>query len=68
MLPWGVIEWGLRLAVLLIEGVPAEQRRASAVQWFWMWWPLTKLSLPKEQREQIEQMMKSIGAADAGGK
>ena len=47
--------------VLLIEGIPPEQRRASAIAWFWMWWPLAKLWLKKEQEEQILAVMNLIG-------
>lgn len=63
--PWAVIEWILRLVVLLIEGIPPEQRRATAIAWFWMWWPVTKLWLKKEQQDQIEQIMNSIGKPEA---
>lgn len=57
ILPWGVIEWGLRLAVLLIEGQPPELRRASALLWFWRTWPLLKLGLHDNVARQIEAMM-----------
>lgn len=60
MLPWGVVEWALRLVCLLIEGTPMEQRRATALQWFWMWWPVTKGLLKPEQQKQIEDVMKGV--------
>ena len=63
ILPWGVIEWGLRLIVLLIEGIPPELRRASALSWYYAWWPIVKIGLNKEQREQIEKIMIDVTAA-----
>ena len=60
-MPWGVIEWLLRLICLLIEGVPIEQRRATAVAWFWMWWPLVKGAIKnKDHQAQIESLMNSV--------
>ena len=56
-MPFTVIEWALRLACLIIEGIPPEQRRATAIAWFWMWWPVGKLWLNEEQRKQIEGIM-----------
>lgn len=64
LLPWGVIEWALRLICLIIEGVPIEQRRATAMQWFYIWWPLGKLLVPKEYHTQIESIMKNIKPDD----
>lgn len=62
-MPWGVIEWGLRLVCLLIEGIPPAQRIATAIVWFWMWWPVGKLWVKdKDTREQVERIMKSIQA------
>lgn len=61
MLPWGVVEWALRLVCLLIEGTPIEQRQATALQWFWMWWPVTKGLLKPEQQKQIEDVMQGVG-------
>ncbi|MGH2360053.1 MAG: hypothetical protein ACRDGM_05865 [bacterium] len=60
-MPWTVIEWALRLVVLLIEGIPPAQRAATAVTWFWMWWPVAKLWLTKDQEEKIEKIMDQIG-------
>lgn len=57
-MPLAVIEWALRLACLIIEGIPPEQRRATAIAWFWMWWPIGKLWLKEEQRKQVEEIMK----------
>jgi len=64
LLPWGVIEELLKLIRLIIEGVPIEQRRAEAVKWFYLWWPLSKLLVPKEYHAQIESIMKSIKPDD----
>lgn len=61
-MPWTVIEWALRLVVLLIEGIPPEQRQATALIWFWMWWPIGKLWVKDEAvRNQIEDIMTKIG-------
>ena len=60
-MPWGAIEAGFRFATLLLEGIPPEQRRAQALAWFWMWWPVAKLWLKKEQREQVEGIMANVG-------
>ena len=57
-MPWTAIEMALRLACLILEGIPIEQRRATALQWFWTWWPITKGTLPKDVQEQIEKIMK----------
>lgn len=59
-MPWTTIEWVLRLICLLIEGIPPEQRRATAITWFWMWWPMAKWWLNKEQETQIEAIMKGV--------
>ncbi len=56
-MPTAIIEYALKLACLILEGIPVEQRRASAVQWFWMWWPLTKNMLKPEQQKQVEEIM-----------
>lgn len=51
----------LDLVIKLLDGVPVEQRRAQAIAWFWTWWPVSKIFLKKEQEEQIEKIMRSIG-------
>ena len=62
-MPWTVIELALRLVILLLEGIPPEQRKATALVWWHMWWPVGKLWIrDKDQREQIEQIMKDAGA------
>jgi len=43
-MPWTVVEVALRLAILLIEGVPPELRRATATAWFWGTWWMWKLN------------------------
>lgn len=53
----------LKLITLLLEGVPIEQRRATAITWFWLNWPLAKLFLkmgrtPQDVIDQIEAGMK----------
>lgn len=53
----GAIEAVCRLVTTILEGIPVEQRRATALSWFWMWWPVTKRFLNKEQQEQIERIM-----------
>lgn len=58
MLPFGLIEQALKLATLLIEGIPPAQRQATAITWFWMWWPVAKLWLKPEQEKQIEALMR----------
>lgn len=63
MLPWGAIEQALRLANLLIEATPIEQRRANAIAWFWLWWPAMKAFLSKDQEAQIEGIMNQIPKA-----
>lgn len=50
-MPWNLIEWGLRLACLILEGVPVEARRATAMAWFWGTWPLLKLNPEIAKRE-----------------
>lgn len=57
-MPLGVIEWALRLACLIIEGIPPDQRRATALVWWSMWYPVGKLWLSEEQRKQVEAIMK----------
>jgi len=59
-MPWSVVEAALRLACLIIEGIQVEQRRATALQWFWMWWPLTKGLLKADQQKQIEEIMGEV--------
>lgn len=64
LIPWAVIEWVLRLVVLLLEGIPAEQRRATAIIWFWMWFPIGKWWLNADQQKQILEIMNSIPKPD----
>jgi len=59
-MPWGIVEQALRLVNLLLEGQPPEVRRAQALAWFHMWWPLGKLFLRQEQREQIEGILAGL--------
>lgn len=59
-----VIEAGLRLSALIIEGIPVEQRRAQSLIWFHLWWPATKLLLkaakaPDDVIDAIEAAMKN---------
>lgn len=60
MIPLGLLEQAIKLIILLIEGIPPEQRRATAIAWFWMWWPAAKLFLRTEQEQQIEAIMNKI--------
>lgn len=60
MLPWGAVEAIAKVVALLLEGVPAEQRQASAVIWFYLWYPLAKTFLSKEQEKQIEAIMSQL--------
>lgn len=62
-MPLGVIEAALRLACLLIEGTPMEQRRATALAWWALWWPLGKLILAR-QPEVIKQIDAIMGAGE----
>jgi hypothetical protein len=57
MIPLATIELALRLAILILEGIPPEQRRASAMLWWEMWWPLLKETIPEAKRKQIEETM-----------
>lgn len=58
-MPLAVIEWALRLACLIIEGIPPEQRRATAIAWWHMWWPAGKWFIKDEGlRKEIETIMK----------
>lgn len=52
-MPWGVIEWGLRLACLLLEGVAIEQRQATARAWFYGTWQFLKLN-PEIAKHEAE--------------
>lgn len=58
LIPLGILEQVLKLVNTLIEGIPAEQRRATAIAWFWLWWPVAKLWLTDEQEKQIEAIIK----------
>jgi hypothetical protein len=58
-----VIGEALKLVNLILEGVPVEQRRAQAIAWFWLTWPILKQWLklagaPDDAAEQIEALMK----------
>lgn len=64
MLPWGAVEAIAKVVVLILEGVPVEQRRASALVWFHMWYPLAKLFLSKEQEKQVEAILAKLGAPE----
>jgi hypothetical protein len=58
-MPFGVIEQALKLAILLIEGTPPEQRRAQALTWWHAWWPIVKVFVRDEEaRHKIEEMMR----------
>lgn len=48
----------LRLANTLLEGVPVEQRRAQALAWWAMTWPLVRPFVPAEVRDKIEALMR----------
>lgn len=65
MLPWGAVEAIAKVVGLILEGVPVEQRRASALVWFHMWYPLAKLFLSPAQEKQIEAIMAKIGPPPA---
>lgn len=68
LLPWTVVELILRIVILLLEGVPVEMRRATAIQWFWTWWPLGKRLLKKEYQGEVEAAMKGTdGPAQPNG-
>lgn len=56
----------LKLIILILEGVPVEQRKAQALIWFHLWWPLTKslLRLNGTPPEVFEQVEKLVGAID----
>lgn len=62
-MPWTTIELALRLSILILEGIPAEQRQAQAIAWFWLWWPVLKLGLSDSQERQILAVMEKIGRA-----
>ncbi len=67
-MPWTIIELALRLAILLLEGIPPEQRRATAIVWWNMWWPIGKLWVKdKGQREQIDAMMAKAAQSPGPG-
>lgn len=58
-----VIAEGLKLANTILEGVPVDQRRAQAMAWFWLTWPILKPWLkvagtPDDAIAQIEALMK----------
>lgn len=59
-MPWTVIEIALRLVILLLEGIPPEQRKATAIVWWNMWWPIGKLWLKEDQRAQVESIMAGV--------
>ena len=55
-----VIEQVLRLINNLIEGTPMEQRRAVALGWYRVTWPLLAWAIPEAQRKQIEELMATV--------
>lgn len=55
----GLIREALRLINNLLEARPPEVRAAQSIQWFQMWWPLTRLFIPGDARVQIEGIMKA---------
>ncbi len=59
-MPTAIVEQALRLVILILEGIPPEQRQAQAIAWFYLWWPVAKLFLKKEQEQQIEAIMATI--------
>ena len=55
-----LIQAGLELAKTILDGIPARQRAATALAWFWAWWPLMRLAIPAEQAAMIETEMKKV--------
>jgi hypothetical protein len=53
-----LIQTGLELAKTILDGIPPKQRAATALAWFWAWWPLMKIAIPPEQAAMIETEMK----------
>lgn len=59
-LPFGLVEQALRLINNLLEARSPAQRNAEARIWFWKFWPILRIGIKKEQREQIEAIMNEL--------
>jgi hypothetical protein len=59
MVPWGAVEAVANLATELLRGVPIQQRRATALMWFGLWWPIIKpfLAVDPALVQKIEDAM-----------
>ncbi len=55
-----LIQAALEIVKIILQGIPEKQRSVTALAWFWAWWPLMKLVIPKEQADVIEKAMKGI--------
>lgn len=59
-MPFGLFEQLLKLFNLLIEGMPIEQRRANALIWFHLTWPIVAPLIPLEDRKAIEEAISKV--------
>lgn len=50
-----IVELGLRLAILILEGVPPELRKAQALLWWGLWKPFVWPFLDESTRAAIEE-------------
>lgn len=63
----GLVNGIVRLLTVMLEGVPVEQRTASATVWFFLWWPLGKRILKRvgfseAELDQVEANVKGVVA------